>query len=374
MDEHSTFIEDHTAEAVNLLETLGRIPAPSHQEDKRAAFIKQWFEEAGVQDVTIDSAKNVICSFGLDRFEDIALIQAHTDVVFPDTEDLPMVRDGDILQAPGIGDDTANLVNLMIGAKYFLEQQERLKTGVIIAANSCEEGLGNLDGTKEIFRTFGNRIREFISVDGSMGWIVNRPVGSHRYEISVQAEGGHSYGDFGRTNAIAQMAEIIRRLYAQNLPEGAKTTYNVGVIEGGSTVNSIAQNCRMLYEYRSESDACLTFMKEQMEEILQRCRAEGIQNECTILGVRPGLGDLDLSEQEKLEKEVKEAIRPYQGTEIRMSAGSTDANIPLSLGIPAVTLGSIIGEGAHTRQEWVDLRSIPAGIGTILRLLDRWLS
>ena len=183
----------------------------------------------------------------------------------------------------------------------------------------------------------------------------------------------NSYGAKMNAWAIAQAAEIIRRLYAQSLPEGVKTTYNVGVIEGGSTVNSIAERCRMLYEYRSEDDTCLTYMKQQLEEILQECRKEGIRAECTILGIRPGLGDLDPAAQEALEQEVLEALCPYQGMKITMSAGSTDANIPLSLGIPAVTLGSIVGEGAHTRQEWVDLRSIPSGIGTILRLFDRYL-
>ncbi len=372
-EEHKAFIAEHTAEAVELLETLGRIPAPSHQEDRRAAFVHDWFMKAGVQNVYTDGAKNVICAFGLDRFEDIALIQAHTDVVFPDTEELEVVRDGHILRAPGIGDDTANLVNLMIGTKYFLRHADRLKTGLIIAANSCEEGLGNLDGTKEIFRVYGDRIREFISVDGTPGWMVNRPVGSHRYALSTTVKGGHSYGDFGSANAIAQMAEIIRDLYAQKLPEGAKTTYNAGVIEGGSTVNSIAQKCRLLYEYRSESDECLTFMKDQLERILAAYREKGWQIGCEILGIRPGMGELDPDAQNRLEESVIEALRPYTAEEMKKTAGSTDANIPLSRGIPAVTIGTVTGEGAHTREEWVDLDSMPHGIGMILRLMDRYL-
>ncbi|MBQ1325251.1 MAG: M20/M25/M40 family metallo-hydrolase [Solobacterium sp.] len=368
MNKKEPFISAHTEEAVRLLETLGRIPAPSHQEDKRAAFIKDWFAQAGVKNVSIDGAKNVICTFGLDRYPDIAVIQAHTDIVFPDTEELPMVRDGNILRAPGIGDDTANLVNLMIGTKYFLAHESGLKTAVIIAANSCEEGLGNLDGTKEIFRVYGDRIKEFISLDGSTGWLVNSPVGSHRYAIDVKTKGGHSYGDFGNDSAIGIMAEIIHDFYRQSLPEQAYTTYNAGVIEGGSTVNSIAQECTLLYEYRSENDECLAYMKKQMNGILERHRKEGIQIECRTLGIRPGLGDLDPDAQARLEEDVKAAM----GTPMKMSAGSTDANIPLSMGIPAVTVGTIVGEGAHTREEWVDLASIPQGLGMVLNLLDRY--
>ena len=370
--EHRTFAEEHTEEAIELLQVLGRIPAPSHQEDKRAAFIKDWFVQAGVQNVYIDDAKNVICTFGLDRFQDIALIQAHTDIVFLDTEELPMVRDGNILRAPGIGDDTANLVNLMICTRYFLAHAEELKTGVIIAADSCEEGLGNLDGTKAIFRAYGDRIKEFISLDGTPGWMVNRPVGSHRYAITVKAKGGHSYGDFGNDNAIRIMAAIIQDFYAQQLPEQAYTTYNAGVIEGGSTVNAIAQECTLLYEYRSENDECLAYMKQQMNEILDRHRKEGIRIESRILGIRPGLGELDPDAQARLEEDVKAVLKRHCTKDIQVTAGSTDANIPLSMGIPAVTVGTIEGEGAHTREEWVDLTSITGGLETVLDLMDRY--
>ena len=129
------------------------------------------------------------------------VLMAHTDVVFDDMEELPMTRDGNILYAPGIGDDTANLVNLMMGAAFLTEHADELKTGIMVVANSCEEGLGNLKGCKEIFKNYGSRIKAFYSFDCYLSACIYTPVGSHRYQIQVQTEGGHSYRDFGRDNA-----------------------------------------------------------------------------------------------------------------------------------------------------------------------------
>mgnify|MGYP000037394888 FL=1 len=141
-----SFIQQHKEEAVLLLQELGKIPAPSHQEDRRAAFCKKWFEEKGCREVWIDEAKNVICTFNCDQYEDMVVLMAHTDVVFDDREELPLRRQDNILMAPGIGDDTANLVNLMMGAAFLAEHQDQLATGIMVVANSCEEGLGILKG------------------------------------------------------------------------------------------------------------------------------------------------------------------------------------------------------------------------------------
>ena len=154
-EELDRFIASCKDEQAELLMTLGRIPAPSHHEEKRAAFCKKWFEHEGCNEVWIDEAQNVICKFNCDRYDEITVMMAHMDVVFNDTEELPMRRDGDILRAPGIGDDTANLVNLMLATRFLVQHKDRLHTGLMIVANSCEEGLGNLKGCKEIFNNYG---------------------------------------------------------------------------------------------------------------------------------------------------------------------------------------------------------------------------
>ena len=372
-EELDRFIASCKDEQAELLMTMGRIPAPSHHEEKRAAFCKKWFEHEGCNEVWIDEAQNVICKFNCDRYDEITVMMAHMDVVFNDTEELPMRRDGDILRAPGIGDDTANLVNLMLATRFLVRHKDRLHTGLMIVANSCEEGLGNLKGCKEIFNNYGDRIRRFYSFDGYMSQCTSIAVGSHRYRMQVQCPGGHSYLDFGKDNAIQIAAEIIHELYRITPPQQEYTTYNVGRIEGGSTVNSIAQEVTLLYEYRSASEACLQVMKGELNRVVNEFRAKGKKINLEVLGVRPGCGDGDKTELKKWTSENAACIRQYYEGELDLGPYSTDANIPLSRNVLANTIGTVKGAGAHTRAEWVDLNSLPAGLGIVLSLMNRYL-
>ena len=365
------FIEANREDAVQLLMTLGKIPAPSHQEDRRAAFCKNWFQQEGCSEVWIDSAKNVVCKFNCDRYDRITVLMAHMDVVFDDTGELPMSRSGDILRAPGIGDDTANLVNLMMGTRFLIRNKEHLKTGIMIVANTCEEGLGNLKGCKEIFSNYGDRIQEFYSFDGYLSQCTSTAVGSHRYRMQVLCEGGHSYLNFGRDNAIQIAAELIHQLYQITPPQEVYTTYNVGRIEGGSTVNSIAQEATLLYEYRSSSERCLELMRQAVNEVVERFRADGKTVNVEILGIRPGCGDGDRTALEAWTERNIQLIRRYYDGEMDLGPYSTDANIPLSRNVLANTIGTVRGGGAHTREEWVDLTSLPTGMGVVLSILAK---
>ncbi len=367
-EELLAYAEEVKEEQLELLRTLGKIAAPSHQEDKRAAFVKNWMIEQGFENVCIDEAKNVIAEMGPDT-EEISVMEAHTDVVFPDLDVLEMHEDEEKLYAPGIGDDTANLVNLLYAARFVLRNGIALKKKTLIVANSCEEGLGNLDGTKNIFRTYGNRITEFVSLDGSMGGLCDGAVGSYRYKISCDVQGGHSYGDFPRPNAIAVLASLIEKLYAIEVPTQARTTFNVGCIEGGTTVNSIAQHCEMLYEYRSPSQECLKIMEGKFNEAVEAVKACGEKITVEVLGIRPGNGDLDEEEMKAYTGERLDVIRKYVDGEISVHAGSTDANIPLSMGIKACTIGTVVGKGAHTREEWIEKASMTPGLALALDLL-----
>lgn len=365
----SEYVKENRKEAEELLMRLGKIPAPSRQEEQRAQFCRQWFLDQGFQDVSVDEAKNVICRLNWDSEKPAAVFMAHTDVVFDDTEELPMTREGNILWAPGIGDDTSNLVNLMMAARYLVRNPQVLSRPVLIVANSCEEGLGNLKGCRRIFDDFGDRIGEFYSFDGYMGQCTSVPVGSSRYRITVRAEGGHSYLDFGKENAICTAAELIQKLYRISAPSEEKTTYNVGRIEGGSMVNSIAQEASMLYEYRSASQKCMAEMKEKLEQVLKDFSQAGHQIECELLGERPGRGEMDLKALQRWTDSNTAVIRQFYQGEMDFRAFSTDANIPLSRGILANTVGTIQGAAAHTREEWVDLESLPAGMSIALGLM-----
>ncbi len=355
-------------EAKALLRTLGRIPAPSHQEDQRAAFCRDWFLAQGAEDVTIDDQKNVILKLG-PQDGDLTVFQAHTDVVFPDLDPLSMREEDGRLYAPGIGDDTANLVNLMLAARYFLREKKTPKNGFLIVANSCEEGLGNLDGTKAVFAAYGDRIKAFYSFDCYLPECCDSAVGSWRYQITCKTQGGHSYGDFGRPNAIAILCRLVDTLYRQETPKEAWTTYNVGRIEGGTTVNSIAQEASLLYEFRSSSQECLAVMERQFREILQSCENLGGELTVELLGVRPGIGPVEPAALRRFTEQSDAVIRACTGETPKHMPASTDSNIPLSLGIAANTIGTVRGGGAHTREEWVELDSLRDGIQIVLCLM-----
>lgn len=356
-------------EAVNLLEKLGRIPAPSGHEDKRAEFCLDWFRKQGGKNAWIDERKNVFCSLDCDKYPDIAVFAAHTDVVFPDTEELPLKREGKRVYAPGIGDNTGNLINLMMAAKYILNKDIPMGRGIIIAANSCEEGLGNLEGCKEIFRRYGDRITSFFSFDGYMSQCISIPVGSHRYKITVKTQGGHSYKDFGRENAILTMAYIVQKLYDIKLPKEEKTTCNVGCAKGGTSVNSIPSEAYFNYEYRSSSGKCLEIMQERFEHVIGSFKRAGKDVSVENLGMRPGRPEGENRLLDEWTQKNIRIIRKYYDGPMDTAAFSTDSNIPLSLGILANTIGTVTGEGAHTRQEWIDTDSLIPGTGIILELM-----
>ena len=356
---------------VELLKTLAAIPSPSHQEEKRAAFIKNWLDAAGAQGAYIDTAKNVILPFATDGRNDITVYMAHTDVVFPDETPLPVREQDGILYAPGIGDDTANVTGILTAVKYILEHHLQPKEPVLLVFNSCEEGLGNLDGTRRIMKDFAGRIRELISFDGTYQSMIVRAVGSERWKVTCRTAGGHSYSAFGNPNAIHHLAKLINRFYEQSLPgwEDQKTTYNVGVISGGTSVNTIAQDAGMLYEYRSDDRNALRFMHDQFFRILKESESEDAHFEVELLGERPCNGEIDAKAWERLLTRCEKAVSEATGEPVKRCSGSTDANIPLSLGIPATTFGLYLGGKAHTREEWLNIESLRTGLLIAISLI-----
>ena len=357
------YIDDHRQEALDLLIELARIPAPSHHEEQRAAFCKEWLQQQGAEGVYIDDALNVIYPVGCDKDKPLAVFAAHSDVVFPDTEPLPLKIEDGRIYCPGVGDDTANVVALLMAAKYITEKKLfPQEWGLLLVVNSCEEGLGNLKGTRKLISDFGTRIREFISFDSSPHDIVMKAVGSRRYRVEVDTEGGHSFGAFGNRNAIAYLSALIGDLYQIKVPPKGKTTYNVGTISGGTSVNTIAQHAEMLYEFRSDDKESLAIMEQHFNAAIDFYRTKGIQVTVTLLGDRP-CGSLaeDPGEQALIDRSAA-FIRQYAGVEPGLKMGSTDCNVPLSVGIPAVCYGCAQAPGAHTREEYVEIDSLLPGL------------
>ena len=361
-------------ELKQLIRDLCAIPAPSHHEEKRAEFCKKWFEDNGFTGVTIDPALNVIAPVNVSGKDSVTVMMAHTDTVFPDTEPMPFSEDAEYMYAPGVGDDTANLAVLMVCARYYKDNLPPDAPGMLFVANSCEEGLGNLKGSRRIVADYGKQISDFISLDGAvLNRVVTRAVGSHRYKVTVRTEGGHSFGKFGNRNAIHVLSSMISALYDVKVPqhEDSITTYNVGHISGGTSVNTIAQNAEMMYEYRSNDRECLAKMKDMFGKVIEFYRATGVEVEVELIGDRPCGGDVDPIRLEALRNRFRNSVKDVLALETINGSSSTDCNIPLSEGIPAICFGVCRAFGSHTREEKVEIASLEKGCNLLLDFLYR---
>ena len=366
-----TSSEDMNGRLLALLRELARIPAPTGQESARAVFIMNWLRERGAGEARIDDAGNVLMYYPDEEQTSYDLFSAHMDIVFPGTDPICLREEGDRLYGPGVGDDTANLVNLLMAAADILAEKPALPEGrgLLFAFVTGEEGLGNLRGTRQIFHDFGGRIRAATSFDLYTETVVAEAVGSDRYRVRVETPGGHSLHDFGKPNAIAVIADLISRIYRIHLPEKGTTTYNVGKIAGGTTVNSIAGHAEMLREARFTNPTSGQYMRDAFRNAAKEAAAlygavpggtdeacagpEGVKVRFELLGQRPCGTAEPTEEMRAFARRAAERVSAVTGRRISLSSGSTDANIPLSLGIPAVTIGTCRGAGLHGAHEYI---------------------
>ena len=357
-------MQEYYALTDKLWRELCAIPAPSYHEEKRAAYICDVLSSWGIGSET-DDVNNVIVKFD-GKKADIVIFEAHTDTVFPDMAPLPFSEDDKNVYCPACGDDTAGVAALMAAVKYISDIGKTPEYTLLFVFNSCEEGLGNLNGTKAIMKRFGQDTAAFFTFDGIYNELSNMSIGSHRYKVTVKTEGGHSYSKFGNKNAIEILSRAVQKIYAVKVPEsGGRTTYNVGTISGGTSVNTIAQTAEMLCEYRSESYENLMYMKRKFEEIFEFLKSTGCEVTVQLVGDRPCMKDVDKAKMQELTELCKAIQKKYSGYEIEEVSESTDCNIPHFLGIPAVCVGTYMGGGAHTREEWVEKASIPKGFDIV---------
>lgn len=359
--------------ALELTKELCRIPAPSGLEDKRAEYIKNYLNGIGYKDAYIDSAKNVIWKLDGET-EDYTLFMAHTDTVFPDLEPLPYEDDGTLIKCPGVCDDTVCVAIILSYSKYLKDIRFKAKNSILFSSNACEEGLGNLKGVRQIFKDFAGKIKVMFTLDGGYNHIVNKSVGSHRYKVVAETLGGHSFDAFGNLNAILVLSQIVNKIYEIKVPEkeGTKTTYNVGIISGGTSVNTIAQRAEMLCEYRSDDNDFLKIMKDKFESIFNEVKEKYPDANISIelVGDRPAMGKIDTAILDKYSKMVIDVQQKYTDNEVAMTSGSTDCNIPHSLGIPAICVGVYQGKGVHTREEYLVKESVKIGVNIMNDLFN----
>ncbi|MDO4615046.1 MAG: M20/M25/M40 family metallo-hydrolase [Lachnospiraceae bacterium] len=369
----AAFVEENHSETLELLKTLTAIPAPTGMEEKRAAFILDWLKKEGADSAYIDSVGNVVFPYPAADLEKYAVVMAHMDTVFPETDPIEVKEDILNLYAPGIGDDTGNLVNMLMTIRFFLRHPEiQVDTPVLFVADVCEEGFGNLKGCRQIFSDYEGRIKSFISFDLYLDTIVERAVGSKRFRVEARTKGGHSLQNFGNKSAIKVLSDLIQKLYDVKLPIIGKTVYNVGTISGGTSVNSIPECAELTYEIRSDMPDNLEYMEKYFISCVEKLRFFDVSVEIELLGERPCGIENESAEAKYFCNTFEYILSRSAQEQIHIMSGSTDANIPLSLGIPAVTFGTVMGGGIHTQKEWISKESMKTGQLTAIVAVSRF--
>lgn len=363
-----TWFRSHEAELRRLQIELVEVPAPPFKERERAEWIRERFRELGLQKPEIDKAGNVTALLpGADLRAPLVALTAHLDTVFPAGTDVNVKTQGDKLFAPGISDNGAGLTALLGLATALQEVKIQPKSGILFVANVGEEGEGNLRGMRYLFEQskWKDRIGETVVLDGAgVDSVVMQALGSRRFEVTVRGPGGHSWSDFGTPNPIVVLGRAIARLSEVPVPTNPRSSLNVGVISGGKSVNSIPETASMRVDIRSASKQEIERLAAALNDAVQSAvkssqgakgEARGIvQADIREIGNRPAA---DLDPSSRIAKVITAADKQL-GIEANTRLASTDANIPLSMGRPAISIGAGgTGGGAHTDHEWYD----PAG-------------
>ena len=353
-----------------------QIPAPTGAEAVRANWVQKQFVQLKLADVSQDGLYNVFARIPGRREAPALLVSAHTDTVFPANTDLSVRIDGASgrIYGPGIGDNSAGVAALLMLAEL-LAQLPAPPVDIWLVANSGEEGLGDLRGMRGAVDRLGSRIGASVVIEGmGLGRVVHRALGSRRYRIAARAPGGHSWSDFGTASAVHALVQLAADLSRLRVPETPRTTFNIGRISGGRSVNTIAQEAMLELDLRSEEPEALAQAIDDVLAIVQAYQTpdwarRDVRIEASVIGDRPP-GGIDAAHP--LVRAALSALHDvgWQGApDLRIS--STDANIPLSRGIPAVCVGVTEGGSAHRLEEW--MLKAPLGPGMRhLTLLTWW--
>ncbi len=356
---------------------LTEIPAPSFEEEKRAAAVKVLLAAEGLV-VHTDKIGNVIGELRGSNDKECILLAAHLDTVFPAGTDVQVKREGERMLAPGISDNGTGLAALVAMARALHAAKIKPQRTILFAANVGEEGEGNLRGMRGLIDAYRAKIRAVIVLDGSgTDHVTTKALASRRLEVVITGPGGHSWSDFGMVNPINALARGSVRFINTRVPISPRTTFNLGQVEGGTSVNSIPHEATLKVDLRSESEEELG----RLETALRECIAAGVKDEMdnardrsrgklewriNMIGSRPG-GDLPADSA--LLASLR-AADDFLGNQSRVERSSTDANIPLSMGIDAISIGAGgNGGGAHSLQEWYEPSGREMGLQRVLLTL-----
>lgn len=378
---------------IELAIQIQQIPAPTFDERKRAEFVRGLFEQEGLE-VSVDEVGNVFGRWAIDdRPLSIVngpsstlkplIVSAHLDTVFPKETDLQIRREGERVFGPGIGDNSlgvAALFGLLWGLRPSPHPSPEGRGGFVgdiwFVANVCEEGLGDLRGMKAVVERFGADVTAYLIIEGmALGNVYHRGTGVKRYRITAKTPGGHSWSDYGKPSAIHELSKLVVELTSLKLPYEPRTTMNVGKISGGTSVNVIAAEASLELDLRSEGQESLMELISQVEKKIQEANTlksvgqPEVKFEAEVIGARPAG---EISADHHLIQLAQECIRE-QGLEPTLASGSTDANIPLSRGYPALVLGITTGGGAHTTNEFINTGLVEKGMQQLMKFVEKVL-
>jgi len=355
------FIQANEPRVIEYQIELTEIPAPPFQEEVRAKRYAEMLSERGLQDVRIDDEGNVIGTRPGSNDGPLLVMSAHLDTVFPPETDVKVRREGSVLRAPGIGDDSRGLAVLLGVLDALNEAQVETDGPIVFVGTVGEEGLGDLRGVKHLFEDeLKGKIDRFISIDGQGLRTTNVGVGSYRYRVTFKGPGGHSYGSFGMTNPIHALGRLIAKISEFQVPSSPRTTFSVGRIFGGTSINSIAFEASAEVDMRSPDAALLedlhqTFLAAARQALQEEKDRWNNHRELELVLDQVGLRPAGKTpENSPVLQAVVQATKEVGGDGV-LRSGSTDANVGMSLGIPSITIGGGgSGKGAHSPAESFD--------------------
>jgi tripeptide aminopeptidase len=375
---HEAFkwFQSHEADLRKLQMQVTNIPAPPFGEMKRAEWVRERFKEFGLYEIEIDKAGNVTgLSRGTRQKAPLVALTAHIDTVFPLETPLDVRVEGGKLVGPGIGDNGAGLTGLFAIASALKFSGVKHTAGILFVANVGEEGEGDLRGMRYLFQEskWADRIGTTVVLDGAgVDSIVTEALGSRRFEVTVRGPGGHSWADFGTPNPIVTLSKAITKFSETQIPNDPKTTFNIGVIQGGTSVNSIPESASMRVDIRSASTNEIEALEKALRDAVNgavrevqdaKSRKGLVEAEVKVIGQRPAA---DSKADSKAYAAVR-AVDLHLDLRSQTRRASTDANIPLSMGKDAISIGAGgTGGGAHTVHEWYDPAGRDLGLKRVL--------
>lgn len=360
------WLEELAAWSVEQAIAIQQIPAPTFAEKERAAHVAGEFHKLGLTQIETDDLCNVYGRLpGRRSSAPAVMLSAHTDTVFPEATDLSIRRDGDLIFGAGLGDNSIGVAGLLALISALRLTAATPETDLWFVATSREEGLGDCGGMRAAFTRLKPLVGSVINVEGlAFGHIYHAGIAVRRLKITAHTPGGHSWLHFGRPSAIHAIVQLGAQIVAMQPPQTPRTTFNIGLIEGGRSINSIATEASLWLDLRSEQSGALATIEQRVRQWVKALSSDDVRFSVAVVGDRPA-GSVATSHP--LVVRAQEVLSQV-GVRATLETGSTDGNIPLSEGCPAVTVGITRGGNAHRLDEYVEVSPVASGLRQLILL------